>query len=179
MYFYSIGRSFRSGWNRHRSFGSFQLQFLGRSNLPKWRFNVEDFAFRHVPEALFPVYRAHSTYPGAGFGMFASRFLHEGEIVAEYTGTMKKVSRRRGEFDDLLFRHEEDGNGVIELKTAGVAPSASDDDGPDMVWCLDPYSGPIGPRTSDHIPGVWANHRCQGDVGCNLKLKTTRYVMAV
>ena len=68
---------------------------LPKHSQPSWHFSVEEFAARHVPESHFPVYRAPSTYPNVGFGMFASRFLGNGEVVAEYTGTMKRFMSDR------------------------------------------------------------------------------------
>ena len=142
-------------WNRHNSWGHFKIMLPSRSK-SSWHFSVREFAARHVPESDFPVYRAPSTYPNAGSGMFASRFLYNGEVVAEYTGTMKRMSH--DEFNELMKCHEDDGNGLVEVGS---------------LWCLDPYVVDGVTRRSEDAIGVWANHRCVGHLGCNLKLVAT------
>jgi hypothetical protein len=167
------------GWNRHAGFGSFQLSLPGRSDLPSWRFNVDAFASHHVSETEFPVYRAPSTYPGAGFGMFASRFLHRGEVVAEYTGTWTKMTHDG--LLELTMLHEDDGNGIVELDATANRPrdTARNSAQSSAVWCLDPYDGLDGPRKSVEVPGIWANHRCIVNTGCNLKLQATGYANVI
>jgi hypothetical protein len=132
---------------------------------------VDQFA-QHHPMAVsdVPVRQELSTYPCAGEGMFASRFLHTGEVVVEYTGTWKTLSR--AEFEKLIEIHGDDGNGVVELPK-GRAKSAARTTR--TVTCMDPYVGVDGAvRESKDAPGVWANHRCETDLGCNMQLKATR-----
>jgi hypothetical protein len=161
------------GWNSHRCLGSFRLATPGQTRLPSWRTHVDKYVSHHpVAVSDVPVYQKRSTYVDAGDGMFASRFLQKGEVVVEYTGSWKTMSR--DEFDKLVELHEDDGNGVVELPrgqtwTATQAPGA--------VTCLDPYISTDGTvRESGQVPGIWANHRCHGDVGCNLVLKASRYL---
>jgi hypothetical protein len=97
--------------------------------------------------------------------MFASRFIFLGEIVTEYEGTIQKVSRIR--LNLIMAQHENDGNGIVEIEK-GQAHRTHES------WILNPYLLHGVPKRAAEVPGVWANHRCYGDIGCNLKLIHTQ-----
>lgn len=97
-------------------------------------------------------------------GMFASRMLFHGEIVTEYDGTIQHVHQIRKNI--LMDNHENDGNGILEIQTSHSHAS-------DSIWILNPYVKNGNSRHGCDVPGIWANHRCNGDLGCNMKLSYT------
>ena len=93
--------------------------------------------------------------------MFASRYLFFGEIVVEYEGSIHKVSRQRRNL--LTIQHEHDGNGIIDIQV-GQSHQTNE------CWILNPYLQNGVVKRGAEVPGIWANHRCLGDIGCNMKL---------
>lgn len=161
-------RWFKSHWDRHGCRGRMGVTGQKRDVTP-WTTSVEEYGAQQIADTDVPIYRHPSTYPGAGLGMFAARALHRKEIVVEYTGTYRRVTPR--ELSELMDLHANDGNGLVEVsrlhpltvKDSSTTPSSD-------TWIIDPYQLNGHERILAEAQAVWANHRCEGDVGCNLQL---------
>jgi hypothetical protein len=157
--FYFISRFLTTdNWNGR---SRMSIHILGRDCLERWRFDQALYVKKNYllhPDQR-PIKKAPSNIAGAGDGMFATRAIFKGEILAPYLGDIILADERR--FQALEVEHENDGNGVIMCPNIKIR---------NKRLGLNPYlrSGHSVQGTTSI--GIWANHAHSSDPGCNAKL---------